>query len=210
LKQSTRSNLKLFVVSPAQASAVATGYASALSEACGDKAALESVHADMETITAYMAANPAVGAFLKNPTMEGKVVKDVLSKLGDEADFHPFTRNFLNLLVDKKRINSILSIAEEFENLYCESTDTQVRHHPTLAPPAALAPCTSSNFFRCLAKKSGRGVGNLSSGERDGRSEPHGVRCYRASVKGSDRARATLAPHPVLGWMADPFFGERG
>jgi hypothetical protein len=81
----------------------------------------------METITAYMAANPSVGTFLSNPTMEAPQKKDVLAKLGKEADFHPFTKNFLNLLVDKKRIGNIEEIAEEFESLYCDSTDTQVR-----------------------------------------------------------------------------------
>ena len=105
---------------------MASGYASALVEACSDKKALESVHGDMETIAAYMAANPSVGTFLSNPTMDEKAKKDVLSKLGKEADFHPFTSNFLNLLVDKKRIGNVSSIIEEFENLYCESTDTQI------------------------------------------------------------------------------------
>ena len=40
-----------------QAGAVANGYASALVEACADAKALDSVHGDIETITAYMAAN---------------------------------------------------------------------------------------------------------------------------------------------------------
>ena len=84
----------------------------------------------METIAAYMAANPSMESFLANPVMEEKQKKDVLSKLGKEADFHPFTSNFLNLLVDKKRIGNIADIVEEFENLYCESTDTEVRARP--------------------------------------------------------------------------------
>ena len=50
----------------------------------------------------------------------------MLSKLAKEADFHPFTTNFLNLLVDKKRIGNVSSIIDEFENLYCDSTDTQI------------------------------------------------------------------------------------
>jgi len=108
------------------ASAIASGYASALVEACSDQKALESVHGDMETIAAYMTANPSVGTFLANPTMEAPRKKDILSTLGKEADFHPFTTNFLNLLVDKKRIGAIAAIIDEFENLYCESTDTQV------------------------------------------------------------------------------------
>jgi hypothetical protein len=124
---------------------VATGYASALVEACSDKKALESVHGDMETIVGYMAANPSVGTFLKNPTMESKTVKDVLDKLGKEADFHPFTKNFLNLLVDKKRIGAIEAIAEEFENLYCESTDTQVSN--VEEPPLTLESSTICVLF---------------------------------------------------------------
>lgn len=76
-----------------------------------------------------MAANPAMSTFLSNPTMEGKNKKDVLAKLGKEASFHPFTSNFLNLLVDKSRIGQLDAIAEEFESLYCAQTDTQVSEH---------------------------------------------------------------------------------
>ena len=99
---------------------------SALVEACADAKALDSVHGDIETLSAYMAANPAMSTFLSNPTMEGKNKKDVLAKLGKEASFHPFTSNFLNLLVDKSRIGQLDAIAEEFESLYCAQTDTQV------------------------------------------------------------------------------------
>jgi len=90
----------------------------------------------METIAAYMAANPSMESFLANPVMEEKQKKDVLSKLGKEADFHPFTSNFLNLLVDKSRIGQLDAIAEEFEALYCDSTDTQVSGRP---PPRILS-----------------------------------------------------------------------
>ena len=34
----------------------------------------------METIAAYMAANPSVGTFLSNPTMEDKAKKDIITK----------------------------------------------------------------------------------------------------------------------------------
>ena len=89
-----------------------------------------------------MAANPAMSTFLSNPTMEGKNKKDVLAKLGKEASFHPFTSNFLNLLVDKSRIGQLDAIAEEFESLYCAQTDTQVSEPP---PPAELK---SFSLFR--------------------------------------------------------------
>ena len=65
-----------------------------------------------------------------------EVKLDVLAKLGKEASFHPFTSNFLNLLVDKARIGQLAAIAEEFEALYCASTDTQVSERP---PPRVLS-----------------------------------------------------------------------
>jgi len=114
------------MVTSAKANAVASGYASALVEACQNEGALESVHADVETLDAYVKANASVASFLSNPVMEDGTKKDILSKLGKEAGFHPFTVNFLNLLVDKKRIAFISAIADEFESLYCENTDTQV------------------------------------------------------------------------------------
>ena len=45
----------------------------------------------------------------KKASADEKAKKDVLSKLAKEADFHPFTTNFLNLLVDKKRIGNVSS-----------------------------------------------------------------------------------------------------
>ena len=111
----------------------------------------------METIAAYMAANPSVGTFLSNPTMEDKAKKDIITKLGKEADFHPFTANFLNLLVDKKRIQNVEDIVEEFENLYCESTDTQVR----IAPDRPFFSSTAIRVDRSPApeaRPAGRGI----------------------------------------------------
>ena len=94
-----------------------------------------------------MAANPAMSTFLSNPTMEGKNKKDVLAKLGKEASFHPFTSNFLNLLVDKSRIGQLDAIAEEFESLYCAQTDTQVSEHP---PPRRAQKLKVFPFFATL------------------------------------------------------------
>mmetsp|Transcript_1290 Transcript_1290/g.3992 ORF Transcript_1290/g.3992 Transcript_1290/m.3992 type:complete len:208 (-) Transcript_1290:1278-1901(-) len=110
----------------AQGNAVSSGYAAALVDACKSGGVLEQVHADMETLDAYVKANAAVAGFLANPTMAVEKKKDILAKLGKEAGFHAFTSNFLNLLVDKKRENQLETIIAEFETLFCEATDTQV------------------------------------------------------------------------------------
>jgi F-type H+-transporting ATPase subunit delta len=119
-------NALLLILSRAQSNAVSSGYASALVDACKSSGALEQVHADMETLDAYVKANASVAGFLANPTIVSEKKKDVLAKIGKEAGFHAFTTNFLNLLVDKKRENQIEAIIEEFETLFCEATDTQV------------------------------------------------------------------------------------
>ena len=109
-----------------QSNPVSSGYAAALVDACKSSGALEQVHADMETLDAYVKANASVAGFLANPTIVAEKKKDVLAKLGKEAGFHAFTGNFLNLLVDKRRENQIEAIIAEFETLFCEATDTQV------------------------------------------------------------------------------------
>ncbi|ABO96934.1 F-ATPase family transporter: protons [Ostreococcus lucimarinus CCE9901] len=114
------------VVHGAKSNPVSSGYAAALVDACKSSGALEQVHADMETLDAYVKANASVAGFLANPTIVAEKKKDVLAKLGKEAGFHAFTGNFLNLLVDKRRENQIEAIIAEFETLFCEATDTQV------------------------------------------------------------------------------------
>jgi len=110
---------------------VSSGYASALVDACAKTGVLEQVHTDMETLNSYVTANASVAGFLANPTMAVEKKKDILAKLAKEAGFHPFTSNFLNLLVDKRRENQLTSIIAEFETLFCEATDTQVRRGAT-------------------------------------------------------------------------------
>ena len=145
----------------------------------------------METIAAYMAANPSVGTFLSNPTMEDKAKKDIITKLGKEADFHPFTANFLNLLVDKKRIQNVEDIVEEFENLYCESTDTQVR----IAPDR---PFFSSTAFASIArrplKRAPRAVGSSFSRSNRSHATPYHRRdeCLRDRRARGVRWQSTL------------------
>ena len=95
-------------------------------DACKSAGALEAVHDDLETVAGYLAANEGTAAFLANPVVGEEKKKEILQKLAGEASFHAFTTNFMQLLVDKKRMNQLSAIIEEFETLFCEATDTQV------------------------------------------------------------------------------------
>ena len=95
-------------------------------DACKSAGALEAVHDDLETVAGYLAANEGTAAFLANPVVAEEKKKEILKKLAGEASFHAFTTNFMQLLVDKKRMNQLSAIIDEFEALFCGATDTQV------------------------------------------------------------------------------------
>ena len=80
----------------------------------------------MESVSLYLEANEGVASFLGNPVVQDEKKKEIITKLAAEASFHAFTTNFMQLLVDKKRMNQLSNIISEFETLFCEATDTQV------------------------------------------------------------------------------------
>lgn len=61
-----------------------------------------------------------------NPVVEADKKKAVVAKIAKEAGFQRYTTNFLNLLVEKDRVNLLSEICESFEEQYCTLTDTQV------------------------------------------------------------------------------------
>jgi F-type H+-transporting ATPase subunit delta len=106
--------------------AVSCGYAAALADTAQAAGSLETVHNDTETMLAYMKSNGGIASLFINPTISDKKKKEIISKISKEGSFTPIFTNFLNLLVDKRRSGSTMSICEEFDLLYCKLTDTQV------------------------------------------------------------------------------------
>jgi F-type H+-transporting ATPase subunit delta len=64
--------------------------------------------------------------FLFNPVVPEEKKKAFVISLGQEAGFRQTTINFINLLVDKGRVDVLPEIVEAFEKEYCRLTDTQV------------------------------------------------------------------------------------
>jgi len=109
-----------------KSTAVSSGYAAALADTAKAAGQLDNVHADTETLAAYMKANAGIATFLRNPVIGESKKKEVIAKIAKEGSFTPTFANFLNLLVDKRRIALSSDICEEFEEIYCNLTDTQV------------------------------------------------------------------------------------
>ncbi|GBF89677.1 F-type H+-transporting ATPase subunit delta [Raphidocelis subcapitata] len=105
---------------------VSDSYAKALVELADDKGRLEQVHADVDAVAGLIKENVKLRDLLFSPVIEGDKKKAVLAKVSKEAGFQQYTSNFLNLLVEKDRLNLLDEICESFETQYCELTDTQV------------------------------------------------------------------------------------
>ncbi len=106
---------------------VSESYAKALVELAEEKGKLEPVHADVDAIASLLQNNKKLTDLLFNPVVDPEKKRAVLQKIGKEAGFNQYTNNFLNLLVQKDRLPLLEEICQEFEDLYCKLTDTQVR-----------------------------------------------------------------------------------
>ena len=63
---------------------------------------------------------------LQNPLIAEDNKKSLIKKIAGEAGFSELTSNFLCLLVDKGRIETVSETCAAFEEKYCSLTDTQV------------------------------------------------------------------------------------
>jgi len=103
----------------------AGGYASALAELSQSNNDLEKINKDVEGLGDLL-KNNELYEFLVSPVIDGDKKKTILKTLAEDAKFSDVTLNFVNLLVDKKRIELIKDVIKEFESIYNELTDTQV------------------------------------------------------------------------------------
>jgi F-type H+-transporting ATPase subunit delta len=105
---------------------VSDSYAKALVELAEEKAVLEQVHADVDAVAGLVKENKKLAELWFNPVVDSTKKKAVVAKISKEAGFQKYTTNFLNLLVEKDRVNLLNEICESFEEQYCVLTDTQV------------------------------------------------------------------------------------
>jgi len=111
---------------------VAASYAVALAESAQASNTLDQIHADVETFSAYSLSNAGIASVLSNPVLSDAKKKDLVAKIAKEGSFSPVFVNFLNLLITKRRINLINQVLAEFEEIYCDLSDTQARALPAL------------------------------------------------------------------------------
>ncbi|XP_028765068.1 ATP synthase delta chain, chloroplastic-like [Neltuma alba] len=106
-------------------SSAAASYALALADVAKANNTLDSTTADIEKIEEIF-ADPGVFSFFNNPTIETEKKKKVVEEIATSSSLQPHTQNFLNILVDAKRIDLIKDIAREYEFVYNDLTDTEL------------------------------------------------------------------------------------
>ncbi|MGQ9872374.1 ATP synthase F1 subunit delta [Leptodesmis sp.] len=91
-------------------------YAQALLSLAQDSNILDQVGNDINSIFDVLKHSPDLQEFLNNPLIKLSDKKAVLNRiLGDSV--HPYTRNFVQVLVDRRRIMFLEGICKEFQAL---------------------------------------------------------------------------------------------
>ncbi|XP_048227319.1 ATP synthase subunit delta, chloroplastic [Ricinus communis] len=112
--------------SGARMSATAAGsYAAALAEVAKSNNTLDSTSADVEKLEKLF-ADPAVHDFFTSPVIDPAKKQQVIDEISKSSELQPHTANFLNILVDAKRIDLVKEIVKEFELVYNRLTDTEL------------------------------------------------------------------------------------
>ncbi|EHA8590367.1 ATP synthase delta chain, chloroplastic-like [Cocos nucifera] len=71
-------------------------------------------------------SDPAVQSFFANPTISLEKKQEVVKEIASSSELQNHTANFLNILVDMKRIDIVNDIVKEFEVCYNRITGTEV------------------------------------------------------------------------------------
>lgn len=107
------------------ASAAATSYAVALADLAKANNTLDATSGDVEKIEKFF-SDPGVFGYFVNPTIDVDQKRKTLDEIAASGGLLPHTTNFLNILVDSRRIDLINEIVKEFEMVHNRLTDTEL------------------------------------------------------------------------------------
>jgi F-type H+-transporting ATPase subunit delta len=96
-------------------------YARAFFEIAAEEKKLEQLHSELNQFSSMITQNKALKEFLANPIIEQDDKKAVVEKIISKLNFSKMTVNFLKLLVDKKRIDSLPDIEICYRQLMDEA-----------------------------------------------------------------------------------------
>jgi len=106
-------------------SPAASSYATALADLAKSNNTLDATTADIDKIEELF-SDPKVFDYFSSPIIEDSTKTKLIAEFATSSSFQPHTQNFLNLLIEARRIDIILDIVKEFELHYNTLTDTEL------------------------------------------------------------------------------------
>ncbi|NP_001312568.2 ATP synthase delta chain, chloroplastic precursor [Nicotiana tabacum] len=103
----------------------AGSYANALADIAKSNGTLEQTTADLEKIEKIF-DDEAVFNFFVSPIVGEEKKRELVDEIVSSSSIQPHVANFLNILVDMKRVELIKEIVKEFEKVYNTLTDTEL------------------------------------------------------------------------------------
>ncbi|KAF5197384.1 Atp synthase subunit delta protein [Thalictrum thalictroides] len=103
----------------------AGSYASAIAEIAKSNGTLEATSTDIEKIEKLFSEKQTYD-FFTNPTISIEKKREIIDQINQSLDLQAHMANFLNVLIDSKRIELITDIVKEFEVFYNKMTDTEL------------------------------------------------------------------------------------
>lgn len=106
------------------AESAAGSYANALADVAKSNDTLEKTYADVEKLEKFF--DEGIVNFFTNPTIDEEEKYKIVDEIAKSSELQPHVANFLNILVDMKRIDLIKEIVKEFEVIYNKITETEL------------------------------------------------------------------------------------
>ena len=94
-------------------------YAKAVFELAVDEGVLETVHGDLSDLKTLVEENAEFKGLITNPLVESSARQKVLKSLLS-GKIHELSMRFLCFLDEKKRINALVQVVEQFDQMYLE------------------------------------------------------------------------------------------
>ncbi|KZV48440.1 ATP synthase delta chain, chloroplastic [Dorcoceras hygrometricum] len=107
------------------AESAAGSYANALADVAKSNNTLDQTSSDLEAIDKVF-SDEAVVSFFVNPTITEEEKGKIVDEIAKKSNLQPHVANFLNILVDMKRIDMIREIIKEFDVVFNKMTETEL------------------------------------------------------------------------------------
>ncbi|GAU44967.1 hypothetical protein TSUD_184680 [Trifolium subterraneum] len=106
-------------------SPAAGSYATALADLAKSNNTLDATTADLDKVDELFSDRKVLDYF-SSPVIEDAAKRKLIAEFATSSGFQPHTQNFLNILIDSRRIDIITDIVKEFELVYNRLTDTEL------------------------------------------------------------------------------------